>query len=98
MSQSCAIIAFAARECRNESADPGPEIVGKAKYCPELNDHGIHLPVAISKGYVQQVLGNSEMSRRADGQKFCESFDDAQKNGQPIVVQTSSLTGYKPVN
>jgi len=61
MSQNCAIIAFAARECRNEFADPGPEIVGKAKDCPELDDHGIHLPVAISKGYVQQMLGNSEM-------------------------------------
>src|SRR5215471_3567683 len=90
MSQNCAVIAFSTRKGPNKFADPRSEIVRETKDCPELNDHGIHLPVAVCERYVQQMLGNPQMRRRADRQKFRESFHDAQQKGQQVVVQNSS--------
>src|SRR5215470_2926358 len=58
----------------------------------QLNDDGIHLPVATRQRNMQQRLGDSQMSGGTDRQEFRESFNDTQQNRKKIIAQAAS--GY----
>ena len=75
--------------------DPAPEVNRKAKDGAELNGDGEHLPVAVFQVHTQKGFGDAQMSGRTDGKKLGQSLDDAEEEGQRVVVQTqtSMMTG-----
>src|ERR1700682_2511868 len=90
MGEGGAVATLAAREVPEELGDSGAEIHGKRKNGAELDDDGVHLPVAVAEVDVKQGFAETQMGRRAYGQKFGESFDDAEQDGQQVVVQSVS--------
>ncbi len=51
-----------------------------ARMAPELDHDRVHLPVRIGQVDVQQRLCDPQVRRRANGQKFRESLDDAEQD------------------
>ena len=62
---------------RKKPLDAAPEINRQAEDRAELDDDGIHLPVAVGEADVQQQFGDAQVRGRTDGQKFGEAFDNA---------------------
>src|SRR5690349_19757487 len=60
----------------------------------DLNNNRVHFPVAAGQAHMQKSLADAQMRRGADGKKFGEAFDDAQKNTQQVVVQER----FSPLN
>jgi hypothetical protein len=69
------LVAF--RKGSQELRDPFTKINRQAKNRAQLNHDRIHLPVAARQAYVEKGFGNPQMRRRADGQKFRQSFNDS---------------------
>src|SRR5208283_3416286 len=90
MGQVVAVFLLALGKGREELGDVLAEINGQNQDRAELDDDGIHLPVAALQRHVQQDFGNAEMGGGTDGQELGESFDNSQQHGQKIVVQVSS--------
>src|ERR1700676_3223237 len=91
------VTALAARKSRKKGRYAAAEVHRQAKDCAQLNDNGIHFPVAIIEReiwgqtrYVQQRLGKPEVRGRTDRQKLRETFHNPQDHRQQVVVQSSS--------
>ena len=52
MRERCAVAALAAGKSGEECCDAAAEIYGQAKNCAQLDDDGIHLPVAIVESQI----------------------------------------------
>jgi hypothetical protein len=79
MSQECPVATLAPREGRKKLHNAMAKIDWQAKNGAQLNDYGIHLPVATGQAYVQQRLGNSQVCSRADWQELSKAFDNSQQ-------------------
>src|SRR5882762_6246920 len=77
MRKECAVAASAFRKSSQELRDPFTKVNRQAKNRAQLNHDRIHLPVAARQAYVEKGFGNPQMCRRADGQKFRQSFNDS---------------------
>src|SRR4051812_41196662 len=78
MRESSAIAAFTLGKRRDELRDARTEVDWQAKYGPELDDDGVHLPVAAGEVEAEELLGDAEMRGGAYGKKLGETFNDAQ--------------------
>src|SRR5712672_3424928 len=76
MREGGAVATLAARECGEKLGDALAKIDGQNQNRAELDDDGIHFPVAAGEIDVQERLG--------------KSFNDAQQDGQQIFVQNLS--------
>ena len=81
MRQEGAVFLLAFGKLREELGDVVAEIDGERQDCAQLDDDGIHLPVAARERHVQQGFGNAEMGGGADGQELGEAFDNSQQHG-----------------
>src|SRR2546422_6406546 len=90
MCQHRAITIFASGECRQEFRNPAAEVHWQAQDGAELDDNGVHLPVAIREADVKQRLGNAQMRSGTDRNEFGEAFDNSQHERQQVIVQASS--------
>src|SRR3979411_3106346 len=90
MGQGVAIAVFTLGEGAKKFCDPAAEIHRQAQNGTELNNDGVHLPVAVGKTNMRQRLGDSKMRRGTDGQKLRAPLNDSQHYGQQVVVQASS--------
>src|SRR5258708_24412173 len=90
MRERRSVTALAAGKRGEKRGDATAEIYWQAEDCAELNDDGIHLPVAVRQADVQQRLRKPEVRRRTDRQKLRQAFDNPQQYRQQVVVQSSS--------
>src|SRR6267142_4029516 len=90
MRKCSAVATLAARERREKLGDALAKIDGQNQNRAELDDDGVHLPVAAGEVDVEERLGKPEVRCGADGEEFGQSFDDAQQDGQQIFVQNLS--------
>jgi len=90
MREDGAVAAFALRKCGKEFRNALAEIDWKAKDCAELDDDCVHLPVAVAEVDVEQGFGDAKMGGGADWNEFGETFDDAEDEGEYVVVQDAS--------
>src|SRR5258708_37269573 len=90
MSERCAVAVLALRERAQKLGDPRTKVNRQAQNRAQLNHDGVHLPVTIRQADVKQRLGNPQMRRGADRQKLRQPFDDAEDDGQQVVVQETS--------
>ena len=90
MSENGAVATLAARKRGKKLRDASAEIDGQTENRAELDDDGVHLPVAAGQRDMEQGFGDAQVRGGADGQEFRETFDDSQDDGQQIVIQASS--------
>ena len=88
--RSGAISAFTVRKGREKFGNAAPEIDGQTQNRAQLDDDGIHLPIAVREADVQQRFREPQVRGRTDGQEFGEAFDNSQDQGEQVVVQSSS--------
>src|SRR5258708_27412262 len=84
------VTTFAARKARKKLRNAGAEIYRQASNCPQLNDDGVHLPVAVRQADMQQCFRQPEMRGRTDRQKLRQALHDPQHKRQQVVVQSPS--------
>ena len=77
MSEGGSVSALTAGESGDEFCDAAPEVNRKAQNCAELDDDGIHLPIAVGQADVQQRFGQPQMGGGADGQELGDAFDNS---------------------
>src|SRR5579872_1792539 len=90
MSKRGPIAPFPLRKSRQEFRNAMSEVDGKAQNGAELDDDGVHLPVAVAEIDVKQRFCDTKVRRGTDGQKFGKAFDDSQYYGEQVVVQVAS--------
>ena len=66
------------------------EIYRQAKNCAQLDDDGVHLPVAVRQADVQQRFREPQVRGGTDRQKFRQAFYNSQDQRQQVVVQSAS--------
>ena len=77
MGEDGAVSALAAREGGEEFCDSAPEVNRQAQDRAELDDDGIHLPIAVGEADVQQRFGEPQMRGRTYGQELSDAFDNS---------------------
>ena len=70
MRERGAVLAFTARKRRQEAGNPRTKINRQAENGAQLDHDGVHLPERIVEVDVQQRLGDAQVGRGADRQKF----------------------------
>src|SRR5215813_2572905 len=90
MRQGGAIAVFASWKCAEKLCEACAEINRQAQNRAELDDDGVHLPVAVAEVDVKQKFGDAQVSGGADGQKLGQPFDNSQDERKQIIVQCSS--------
>src|SRR5437660_3779976 len=92
MGKCSAIAILALRKCAQKFRDSGAKINWQTQDRAQLDHDGVHLPVAIRQAHVKQRFGNPQVSRGTDRQELREPFNNAENDGQQVVVQGASMT------
>src|SRR3954468_24107905 len=90
MRQSRPVAIFAVGKGTQKLCNPRSEINWQAQNRAELDHDGVHLPISITQADVKQGLGNPQVRRGTDRQKFRQTFNNSQDDRKKIVVQLSS--------
>src|SRR5438034_2422175 len=61
MGQHSAVSAFALRKCAEKLRDSPSEVNGQTQNCAQLDDDGVHLPVAIAQAYMEERFRDAQM-------------------------------------
>ena len=77
MGEEGAVSALAAGEGGEKFCDATPEIYRQTQDRAELDDDGIHLPIAVGEADVQQRFGEPQMCRGTHGQELGDAFDNS---------------------
>ncbi len=94
MSEGGAVSAFAPRKRGKKFGDAFAKKNRQAENGSELNHDGVHLPIAAGEADVEQGFSDAQMRGGADGDEFGDSFDDAEKQRDQVIVQASSRNYY----
>jgi hypothetical protein len=90
-----AVSVFPPGERREKGLDLLPEVDREAEDRPQLNNDGIHLPVAAGEIDVRERLGNPQMGGGTDRKKLGQAFDNAQQFRKQKIVHDPSIC-YRP--
>src|SRR3954471_8380001 len=90
MGKRGAVAALALREGGEKFSDAPAEINGQNEDRAELDDDGVHLPVAAGEINMKERFAEPEVRRGAYGKKFRDAFHNAEQDGQQIIVQIVS--------
>ena len=61
MCQHSAVSAFALRKRAEKLPDSPSEVNGQTQNCAQLDDDGVHLPVAIAQAYMEERFRDAQM-------------------------------------
>ena len=67
MSKGSSVPVLTLRKSGEEFRDPGPEIDGQAQNRSQLDDDGVHLPIAVSQVDVEESFGDTQVGSGTHG-------------------------------
>ena len=86
MIQDCAIAAFTGWKRAQKLEDPTPEKCSQSDDRAELDDDAVHFPEAVREVDLRESFRDPQVCGRADGEKFGQAFEDAEQDGEQVIV------------